>query len=170
MLGSIDDISGAKRKENLTNHAGDARMSKELATIQVDVPVEIDVGSCAAQEPDRSQIRETFRIFELRDPLRRLEEARRGRCRTSGGVRVAIEVRGVQVAPAGCPSSATSARRWRRSGRSRSPAQGEGLPAEPETAPLRFAAYAGGGDVFVGEAEIARRDHDGLGRPGGRRA
>ena len=29
----------------------------------------------AAQEPDRSRLREVFREFELRDPLRRLEEA-----------------------------------------------------------------------------------------------
>src|SRR6266498_3642514 len=28
VLGNIDKISGAKRKENLTNHAGDARISK----------------------------------------------------------------------------------------------------------------------------------------------
>src|ERR671920_1438628 len=32
VLASIDQISGAKRKENLTNHADDARMSKQLAT------------------------------------------------------------------------------------------------------------------------------------------
>ena len=35
---SIDEISGAKRKENLTNHADDARISKQLATIQRDIP------------------------------------------------------------------------------------------------------------------------------------
>src|SRR6188472_3423438 len=40
VLASVDEISGAKRKENLANHADDARMSKELATIQTDVPVE----------------------------------------------------------------------------------------------------------------------------------
>src|SRR5918997_4495577 len=34
VLASVDEISGAKRKENLANHADDARMSKELATIQ----------------------------------------------------------------------------------------------------------------------------------------
>ena len=38
VLGSIDEISGAKRKENLVNHADDARISKQLATIQRDVP------------------------------------------------------------------------------------------------------------------------------------
>src|SRR5437660_3602798 len=34
VLANVDDISGAKRKENLTNHAEDARVSKILATIQ----------------------------------------------------------------------------------------------------------------------------------------
>ena len=39
VLGSIDKISGAKRKENLTNHAGDARVSKQLATAIRDVDI-----------------------------------------------------------------------------------------------------------------------------------
>src|SRR6476469_8514944 len=34
VLESVDEISGAKRKENLTNHADDARMSRALATLK----------------------------------------------------------------------------------------------------------------------------------------
>jgi DNA polymerase-1 len=75
VLESIDEISGAKRKENLTNHADDARLSKQLATAKRDIPVELDLHELVAQEPDRSKLRDTFRLFELRDPLRRLEEA-----------------------------------------------------------------------------------------------
>src|SRR4051794_28423582 len=75
VLGSIDEISGAKRKQNLTEHADDARMSKELATAVRDVPVEIDLDESVSSPPDRSRLRETFREFELRDPLRRIEEA-----------------------------------------------------------------------------------------------
>src|SRR5687768_1403665 len=102
VLASVDEISGAKRKEHLVNHADDARLSKELAKIQEDVPVEIDVSTRAAQEPDRSQIRETFRIFELRDPLRRLEEALgEDDAAPPAASLTAIEVRAVQVAPAG---------------------------------------------------------------------
>jgi DNA polymerase-1 len=74
VLASIDQISGAKRKENLTNHADDARTSKVLATIQRDVPVELDPTEEAAREPDRSRLREVFRRFELRAPLARLED------------------------------------------------------------------------------------------------
>jgi DNA polymerase-1 len=75
VLASIDQISGAKRKENLTNHADNARLSKQLATAKRDIPLELDLGELVAQEPDRSKLRDTFRLFELRDPLRRLEEA-----------------------------------------------------------------------------------------------
>src|SRR5436190_16766913 len=74
VLSSIDKISGAKRKENLTNHADDARLSKELATSIRQVPVDIDVAECAAEQPNRGELREVFRRWELRDPLRRLEE------------------------------------------------------------------------------------------------
>jgi DNA polymerase I len=75
VLASVDQISGAKRKENLVNHADDARISKQLATIMRDVPVDVDPADEAAREPDRSKLRDVFRQFELRAPLARLEEA-----------------------------------------------------------------------------------------------
>ena len=73
VLASIDKISGAKRKENLTNHADDARISKVLATAQREVPVDIDPKEHLADEPDRSGLREIFREYEIRAPLQRLE-------------------------------------------------------------------------------------------------
>ena len=75
VLANVDKISGAKRKENLIEHAEDARVSKQLATLIRDVDVDIDPLAEVAREPDRSRLREVFREFELRDPLRRLEEA-----------------------------------------------------------------------------------------------
>ncbi|MHB8234617.1 MAG: DNA polymerase I, partial [Solirubrobacteraceae bacterium] len=75
VLAHIDEIKGAKRKENLNNHAEDARVSKRLATVQRDVAVDFDVAAEHVREPDRSRVREVFREYELRDPLRRLEEA-----------------------------------------------------------------------------------------------
>src|ERR1700759_2002864 len=71
----IDDISGAKRKETLTNRADDARISKQLATVKRDIPFEFDLQAYVAQPPDRSTLRDTFREYELREPLRRLQEA-----------------------------------------------------------------------------------------------
>ena len=75
VLDHIDDVSGAKRKQNLTEHADAARMSKQLATAKRDIPIELDLAAFVVSDPDRSKLRETFREFELREPLRRLEEA-----------------------------------------------------------------------------------------------
>jgi DNA polymerase-1 len=75
VLASVDQVSGPKRKQNLTEHAEDARMSKQLATVQRDLVLDVDIGLEASSDPDRSRVREVFRRYELRDPLRRLEEA-----------------------------------------------------------------------------------------------
>ncbi|HWX45684.1 MAG TPA: DNA polymerase I [Solirubrobacteraceae bacterium] len=75
VLDHIADISGAKRKQNLREHADDARVSKRLATVERNVPFDLDPTAEAARDPDRSRLREVFREYELRDPLRRLEEA-----------------------------------------------------------------------------------------------
>src|SRR5688500_15492395 len=74
VLDSVDEISGAKRKENLTEHADDARISKQLATLHEDVEVEIDVRDEMRQEPDRSRLREVAAEFELRAVIQRLED------------------------------------------------------------------------------------------------
>ncbi|MDQ6818705.1 MAG: DNA polymerase, partial [Actinomycetota bacterium] len=75
VLEHVDDISGAKRKQNLIDHAEAARISKELATAKRDIPLTLDLEELVAAPPDRSRLREVFREFELREPLRRLEEA-----------------------------------------------------------------------------------------------
>lgn len=73
VLSSIDQVSGAKRKENLANHAENARISRELARIQTDLDIELDLDALLAAKPDPQALRESFMRFELRDPWRRLE-------------------------------------------------------------------------------------------------
>ncbi|HXB15293.1 MAG TPA: DNA polymerase I [Solirubrobacteraceae bacterium] len=75
VLASVEEVKGAKRKQNLIEHAEDARLSRELATVRRDLDVDLDISLEAGREPDRSRLREVFREYELRDPLRRLEEA-----------------------------------------------------------------------------------------------
>ncbi|HEX8854036.1 MAG TPA: DNA polymerase I [Thermoleophilaceae bacterium] len=147
VLSHIDDISGAKRKENLRNHADDARVSKVLATAIDDVPVDVDIEHLVAQEPDRSTLRSTFREFELRDPLRRLEEAlgegEEAAPRQVAAVEIsaqAFEVPAAEVARLEGEHAALAAER---------PEREDGAAGRA----LEFAAYAGTEEVLVGEAE-----------------
>src|SRR5271166_1548383 len=45
VLAHVDDVSGPKRKQNLLEHAEDARVSKRLATVQREVPVDFDISA-----------------------------------------------------------------------------------------------------------------------------
>jgi DNA polymerase-1 len=149
VLEHVDDISGAKRKQNLTEHAEDARVSKQLATIVRDVPVDLDLEAELARVPDRSGLRQIFREWELREPLRRLEEA--------------LAVAEAEAIPR--PESATARAVAVRRGGAREAAklpgdelalmaeapevpEGELLPREPA---WRFGAYAGGPEALAGE-------------------
>jgi DNA polymerase-1 len=158
VLSNVDKISGAKRKENLTNHAEDARISKQLATAIRDVNLgEIDLDHIAAREPDRSRLRETFREFELRAPLERLEEALGEGEAAAPAERaeelVATKAREVPLAEIGALDGelvSVAAERPRPLG------EQEGQETldvgGPPLGPMKVAAY-GGGEVLVAEAE-----------------
>ncbi|HEX8744786.1 MAG TPA: DNA polymerase I [Thermoleophilaceae bacterium] len=171
VLASVDEISGAKRKENLTNHADDARMSKQLATAVRDVELDIDPEECLADEPDRARLREVFREFELRAPLERLEEALgEDEAAPRAVAATTISARAAEVAPTrladldGSLATLVATRSVLDSVPDGYPGQDaseEPPPAELaldlESAstqpPLKFAAYAGGETVLTGEAE-----------------
>jgi DNA polymerase-1 len=160
VLANIDNISGAKRKENLTQHAQDARVSKRLATAIRDIEADVDLDHLVAAEPDRSRLRDVFREHELRDPLARLEEAlgEDGAApRSAPAEEIAVSAREVAAADLGSLDGELAALAAERHGAGdEAPPGGEQapLPASGDTSqPLRFAAYAGGGEVLVGEAE-----------------
>jgi DNA polymerase-1 len=75
VLSSVEEISGAKRKQNLVEHADDARMSKQLATLQYEIETGVDLAAAMGTEPDRGALRDFMREFELRAVMERLEEA-----------------------------------------------------------------------------------------------
>jgi DNA polymerase-1 len=74
VLDNVDKVSGAKRKQNLVEHADDARVSKQLATMQCDIETGLDLGEVMSTRPDRGALREFAREFELRAIMERLEE------------------------------------------------------------------------------------------------
>ena len=151
VLASVDEISGAKRKENLVNHADDARRSRDLATAIRDVDVDIDLNDSLLRKPDRSRLRETFREFELRDPLRRLEEAlgdeEAAAPRPDASSEIAAHLRTVGPSGLGDLEGELAVLTALRP----EPEEGQ-LPGMGDEGALRFAAYAGGKDVLAGEA------------------
>ncbi len=119
VLANADQVSGAKRKQNLVEHADDARVSKELATMKFEVETGIDLGEVMATEPDRSSLREFAREFELRAILERLEEGLPDHQAVPGRrVEREIEIEPVQGSPADLASAegpvglSISGRRW----------------------------------------------------------
>jgi DNA polymerase-1 len=75
VLDSVEEISGAKRKQNLVEHADDARLSKQLATLNYEIETGVDLAQAMGTEPDRGALRDFMREFELRAVMERLEEA-----------------------------------------------------------------------------------------------
>ena len=75
VLQSVDEISGAKRKQNLVEHADAARVSKQLATMKTEIEVPADLlDANGAQGPDLSRLRDFAAEFELRAVMQRLDE------------------------------------------------------------------------------------------------
>ncbi|MBV8598135.1 MAG: DNA polymerase I, partial [Actinobacteria bacterium] len=68
----VDELSPGRRK-NLIEHEGDARTSKELATMRRDLDIDCDPAELVLAPPDRSQLREMFRRFEFRALLNRID-------------------------------------------------------------------------------------------------
>src|SRR6185503_6520792 len=137
VLEHIDDISGEKRRQNLRENADLARISKSLATLHRGIDAGVDVAEIAGREPDRSRLREVFTRFELRDPLRRLEEAlgeQEAAPRAGGERRVEAEVR--ETTPAGLAELGDVV----------------AVAVEADGDTLRWAAHDGGEQVLTGSA------------------
>ena len=153
VLAHAHEIRAAKRRENLLKHADDARISKQLATMNRALDVELDVAQFAAAEPDRSRLREVFREYELRDPLRRLEEAL-GSAEDAAPRPEAEQALTARVREGAAPADVAAL----------APAEADiALTARPPEQPegelfpvggWRFGAYAGGDGALAGECEV----------------
>ena len=147
VLAHVDEISGAKRKENLRRaRRRRAHLASSSRRCSATSPVDSTRRRRPRGEPDRSRLREVFREFELRDPLRRLEEALgdpqaaapapgdgAARCRRASA---AARAGGRRA------RSATATRRWRSSLRARREPRGRAVRARASagaSAPARAA-------------------------------
>ena len=65
VLNNTDLISGAKLKENLKTYGEQAVMSKRLATIDLNVPMQFSLDDCLYQEPDYQALLAQYRELEF---------------------------------------------------------------------------------------------------------
>ena len=137
VLEHVDEISGEKRRQNLRENADLARISKSLATLHRGIDAGVDVTEIADRTPDRSRLREVFTRFELRDPLKRLEEAlgeQEAAPRVVGERRIEVTLR--ETTPAGIAELGDEA----------------ALVVVRDGEALRWAAHDGGEQVLAGPA------------------
>lgn len=72
VLAHIDQVKGAKRKDNLTKHAEDARLSKKLVTIDTNVPVTVTLDELRREPPDPRSLTALFTELEFYRLLKEL--------------------------------------------------------------------------------------------------
>jgi DNA polymerase-1 len=65
LLDNIDRVSGKKLQENLMLFREQALMSKRLATIDCDAPLEFDLASCIYRTPDYSRLLALYKELEF---------------------------------------------------------------------------------------------------------
>jgi DNA polymerase-1 len=65
LLEHVEEIPQEKVKESLTTYADQARLSKRLATIDLDVPLDMGLEDLHNPAPDRDRLREIFKELEF---------------------------------------------------------------------------------------------------------
>lgn len=100
LLDNTDKLKGALQKKVIEN-ADKIRMSKYLATIRTDVPVDIDVNDLSRKEIDIDKLTEVYTELEFRTLLSRLRASRKA----TEAVKAAEEAPAPVAAPAAPDSS-----------------------------------------------------------------
>jgi DNA polymerase I len=74
VLDHIDEVSGVKRRELLREHREAALMSKRLALLDCDAPIDILAAELTPHQPDPAKLRELFLRFEFSSLANRVNE------------------------------------------------------------------------------------------------
>ena len=83
ILAHAADVSNKRAREALQNHADDVRLSKELVTIQCDLPVDLELDALKTKQPDHARLRQLFvdlefttLVREIAAPVEQMKAAR----------------------------------------------------------------------------------------------
>lgn len=72
IIEKADEISSKSVKKKIIENADIASLSKRLATIKVDVPIEIDLEELKREEPDYEKLLELFQRYEFKSLIKKV--------------------------------------------------------------------------------------------------
>ena len=84
VLENIDKVGGKALPRKLEENADQARLSKRLATIDTDVPFEIDIERCRLTDPDYSRLLDLFEQLEFNQHIQRMDLRAKARAAAGG--------------------------------------------------------------------------------------
>jgi DNA polymerase I len=70
ILANAEHVSNKRARESLIESAADVRLSRELVTIQDQLPIELDLEALRVSEPDRERLRSLFMELEFHSLVR----------------------------------------------------------------------------------------------------
>ncbi len=73
LLNSLDRMKPSKLQENLNAHAEMARLSRKLATIDLNAPFPVEIEAMKVRRPDRERVKKLFSELEFFNLLKNLE-------------------------------------------------------------------------------------------------
>ncbi|MCE4956313.1 DNA polymerase I [Macrococcoides caseolyticum] len=73
VIANLDKITAKKLNENLTHHQQDALMSKQLATIETNAPIDVNLEDTRIPEKDETKKIELFRELEFKQMLEHID-------------------------------------------------------------------------------------------------
>jgi len=96
LIAHADELKG-KQRENVIQFADQARLSRKLATIICDVPVEFQPELLIMEEPDKELLRDIFAQLEFRSLSERLLGEKMGNAPTGGNQMDLFSIAGQEV-------------------------------------------------------------------------
>ena len=72
ILRRAEEVKNKRAREALQNYAEDVRLSRELVTIQTELPVQLDLDALATKEPDHTRLRQLFVELEFTTLVREI--------------------------------------------------------------------------------------------------
>lgn len=149
VLARAAEVRGERLQTLLKEHAESARLSKRLATIRCDVPLEVNIADSAVSEPDYRELLRVFRELEFRGLIERLDLVAKAGEEEGAALPAAAAFAPAEVNVLGSAAELSAALDRLRSGFALLIVPGPGHPVEGRIAAMALAPLAEDGESAI---------------------